>query len=197
MLDSIKTELDSNEFLLADFLEVCFPIQALDGISNRANDQHYKGKRTQIGWSAKEVVPPTVDGSSASGANIKVAGLTGCIRGMKFKRPVGRTVRLSLIVLDDPKRTRALDRCRNARIASAVLGLAGPGRKISSIMPCTVIRPSDIAENIKNPVKNAWMRNDLTSELCRFQTSDARPYCCIRCNGLKPFIAKFCGNHTE
>ncbi len=31
MLDSIKTELDSNELLLADFPEVCFPIQALDG----------------------------------------------------------------------------------------------------------------------------------------------------------------------
>ncbi len=39
MLDSIKTELDSNEMLLADFPEVCFPIQALDGISNRANGQ--------------------------------------------------------------------------------------------------------------------------------------------------------------
>ncbi len=36
MLDSIKTELDSNELLLADFPEVCFPIHALDGISNRA-----------------------------------------------------------------------------------------------------------------------------------------------------------------
>jgi len=36
MLDSIKTELDSNEMLLTDFPEVCFPIQALDGISNRA-----------------------------------------------------------------------------------------------------------------------------------------------------------------
>jgi len=34
MLDSIKTELDSNDQLLADFPEVCFPIQALDGISN-------------------------------------------------------------------------------------------------------------------------------------------------------------------
>ncbi len=54
MLDSIKTELDSNELLLADFPEVCFPIQALDGISNRANGQLYKGKRTQIGWTQKK-----------------------------------------------------------------------------------------------------------------------------------------------
>ena len=56
MLDSIKTELDGNDLLLADYPEVCFPIQALDGISNRANGQLYQGKRTQIGWTAKEIV---------------------------------------------------------------------------------------------------------------------------------------------
>ena len=100
MLDSIKTELDSNDLLLADFPEVCFPIHALDGISNRANGQLYQGKRTQIGWTAKEIVLPTIAGSRASGAIIKVAGLTGRIRGMKFKRSDGRTVRPSLVVLD-------------------------------------------------------------------------------------------------
>jgi len=146
MLDSIKTELDSNELLLADFPEVCFPIQALDGISNRANGQLYKGKRTQIGWTAKEVVLPTVEGSSASGAIIKVAGLTGRIRGMKFKRPDGRTVRPSLVVLDDPQTdesARSLSQCANREsiLAGAVLGLAGPGKKISGIMPCTVTAP--------------------------------------------------------
>ena len=103
MLDSIKTELDANELLLADYPEVCFPIQSLDGISNRANGQLYKGKRTQIGWTAKEIVFPTIAGSHASGAIIKVAGLTGRIRGMKFKRPDGKTVRPSLVVLDDPQ----------------------------------------------------------------------------------------------
>ena len=56
MLDSIKTELDGNDLLLADYPEVCFPIQALDGIANRANGQLYQGKRTQIGWTAKEIV---------------------------------------------------------------------------------------------------------------------------------------------
>ena len=96
MLDSIKTELDSNDLLAADYPEVCFPIQALDGISNRANGQLFQGKRTQIGWTAKEIVLPTIAGSKASGAIIKVAGLTGRIRGMKFKRPDGKTVRPSL-----------------------------------------------------------------------------------------------------
>jgi len=154
MLDSIKTELDANELLLADYPEVCFPIQALDGISNRANGQLYQGKRTQIGWTAKEIVLPTIAGSKASGAIIKVAGLTGRIRGMKFKRPDGKTVRPSLVVLDDPQTdesARSLSQCANreAILAGAVLGLAGPGKKISGIMPCTVIRPGDSDDEVR------------------------------------------------
>jgi len=38
--------------------------------------------------------------SKASGAIIKVAGITGRIRGMKYKRADSRTVRPTLVVLD-------------------------------------------------------------------------------------------------
>ena len=38
MLDSIKTELDGNELLLADYPEVVFPIVALDGIAIRCQE---------------------------------------------------------------------------------------------------------------------------------------------------------------
>jgi hypothetical protein len=118
MLDAIKMELDGNDLLLADFPEAVYPIQALDGIANRCNGQLYKGERTHIGWTAREVVLPTLkpdgwlqredlrpfvrdDGTSkASGAIIKVAGITGRIRGMKYKRADGRTVRPTLVVLD-------------------------------------------------------------------------------------------------
>ena len=89
---------------------------------------------------------PTMPGSVASGAIIKVAGITGRIRGMKYKRADGQTVRPSLVVLDDPQTdesARSLSQCatRESILAGAVLGLAGPGKKISGIMPCTVIRP--------------------------------------------------------
>ena len=153
MLESIKTELDSNDLLLEDFPEAVFPIRALDGISNRCSGQLYKGERTVIGWTANEVVLPTIAGSPASGAVIRVAGITGGIRGMKFKRSDGQTVRPSLVILDDPQTdesARSLSQCatRERILAGAVLGLAGPGKKISGIMPCTVIRPGDIADHI-------------------------------------------------
>ncbi|MCC7424459.1 MAG: phage terminase large subunit family protein [Planctomycetaceae bacterium] len=155
MLDSIKMELDGNDLLLADFPEVVYPIQSLEGIANRCAGQLYQGERTHISWTAKEIVLPTVAGSKASGAIIKVAGITGRIRGMKYKRPDGRTVRPSLVVLDDPQSdesARSHSQCvhREALLAGAVLGLAGPGKKISGIMPCTVIRPDDMADRLLN-----------------------------------------------
>ncbi len=192
MLESIKTELDGNEQLLADFPEVCFPIQALDGISNRANGQLYQGKRTQIGWTAKEIVLPTIAGSSASGAIIKVAGITGRIRGMKFKRPDGRTVRPSLVVLDDPQTdesARSLSQCANREsiLAGAVLGLAGPGKKISGIMPCTVIRPSDMADSILDRDKHPEWNGERTKMVYAFPTNERlwQQYAVLRAEGFR------------
>ena len=60
MLESIKTELDANDLLLADYPEICHPIQSLDGIANRCNGQLYQGERTHISWTAKQIVLPTI-----------------------------------------------------------------------------------------------------------------------------------------
>ncbi|HEX4131667.1 MAG TPA: hypothetical protein VHZ24_16640, partial [Pirellulales bacterium] len=177
MLESIKMEFDGNELLLEDFPEVVFPIQALDGIANRCNGQLYKGERTHIGWTAKEIVLPTIHGSRASGAIIKVAGITGGIRGMKYKRADGRTVRPSLVVLDDPQTdesARSLSQCatRERILAGAVLGLAGPAKKISGIMPCTVIRPSDMADNILSRDKHPEWNGERTKMVYSFPADE-------------------------
>ena len=169
MLESIKTELDGNDLLLADFPEVVFP----DPVPRR-HRQPLQRPTLQSGThphrldGEESCCPPCpvmgeamgrilrVDSSSASGAIIKVAGITGRIRGMKYKRADGQTVRPSLVVLDDPQTdesARSLSQCatREGILAGAVLGLAGPGKKISGIMPCTVIRPGDMADNILEP----------------------------------------------
>ena len=191
-LDSIKMEFDGNERLLADFPEVVYPIQSLDGIANRCNGQLYQGERTHIGWTAKEVVLPTIAESTASGAIIKVGGITGRIRGMKYKRADGKTVRPSLVVLDDPQTdesARSLSQCANreAILAGAVLGLAGPGKKISGIMPCTVIRPGDMADNILDRDKHPEWNGERTRMVYAFPTDEklwAR-YAEIRAAGLR------------
>jgi len=177
MLESIKMELDGNDLLASDFPEVSHPIRCLDGIANRCSGQLYKGERTHIGWTANEVVLPTIPDSLASGAIIKVAGITGRIRGMKYKRADGKTVRPSLVVLDDPQTdesARSLSQCatRERILAGAVLGMAGPGKKISGIMPCTVIRPGDMADNILDREKHPEWNGERTRMVYGFPTNE-------------------------
>ena len=177
MLDSIKAELESNERLLADFPAVCYPIHCLEGIANRCSGQLYKGERTQISWTASEVVLPTIEGSPASGAIIRVAGITGRIRGMKFKKPDGQSIRPSLVILDDPQTdesARSLSQCANREriLAGAVLGLAGPGKKISGIMPCTVIRPGDMADRILDIEKHPEWQGERTKMVYKFPSNE-------------------------
>jgi hypothetical protein len=192
MLDSIKTELDGNEALLEDFPEAVYPIAKLEGISNRCNGQTFKGERTHIGWSAKEVVLPTIPDSLASGAIIKVCGITGGLRGMKFKRPDGRTARPSLVILDDPQTdesARSPSQCatRERILAGAVLGLAGPGKKIAGIMPCTVISPGDMADAILDRDKHPDWNGTRTRMVYSFPSNEKlwEEYGRIRADGLR------------
>jgi len=159
ILGSIKTEIETNELLLADFPEACFPIAALEGISNRCAGQTYHGVRTRITWSSNELVMPTIDGSPASGAVVRVAGITGRIRGMKYKRPDGRTVRPQLVIVDDPQtresaRSLEQNKLRLKILSGDILGLAGPAQKISGVMPCTIIEPGDMADTILDREKH-------------------------------------------
>lgn len=155
MLDSIKTELEVNENLAADFPEVCYPIEQLEGIANRCAGQLYHGERTRITWTSNEIVLPTIKDSKASGIIVRVAGITGRVRGMKYKRADGRSVRPSLVIIDDPQTSESAGSLEQTRkrvrvLAGDILGLAGPGQKISGIMPCTIIRPGDMADIILN-----------------------------------------------
>jgi hypothetical protein len=134
MLESIKSELENNALIEEDFSEVAGPIRALEGIHQRAAGQLYQTHRTHIEWTSKEIVLPTIPNSRASAGIIKVTGITGRIRGMKYKRPDGRSVRPSLVLLDDPQtdesaRSPAQCAAREQILAGAILGLAGPGKE--------------------------------------------------------------------
>ncbi len=167
---------------------------SLEGIANRCAGQLYQGKRTQISWTANEIILPTIDGAPSSAAIIKVAGITGRIRGMKFKRPDGQTVRPSLVILDDPQTdesARSLSQCANREriLAGAVLGLAGPGEKISGIMPCTVIRPGDMADRILDREKHPEWNGERTKMIYSFPSNTKLwdKYEQIRADSLRAF----------
>lgn len=176
LLDSLKTELEVNKRLAEDFPEVCYPVAQLEGIANRCAGQLYKGERTRITWTSNEIVLPTVEGSRASGIIVRVAGITGRIRGMKFKRSDGRSVRPSLVIIDDPQTSESAGSLEQTRkrvrvLAGDILGLAGPGQKISGIMPCTIIRPGDMADIILNRNTHPDWNGEKTRMVYRFPTN--------------------------
>ncbi len=192
MLDSIKAELENNELLLADFPEVLFPIHCLEGIHQRSSGQLHEGRQTHIGWTAKEIVLPTMPKSKASGAIIRVAGITGRIRGMKHKRPDGQSVRPSLVLIDDPQTdesARSPSQCntRERILAGAILGLAGPGKKIAGLMTITVVRPDDMADRLLDREKHPQWQGERTRMVYQFPTREAlwAKYAEIRADGLR------------
>lgn len=192
MMDSIKTELETNEYLFADFPEVCYPIRQLDGIANRCAGQLYHGERTRITWTSNEIVLPTIAGSASSGMIIRVAGITGRVRGMKYKRADGESVRPSLVIVDDPQTTESAGSVEQTRkrvriLVSDVLGLAGPGKKIAGLMPCTIIHVGDMADQILDRSKHPEWSGEKTKMVYAFPTNMSlwEKYAEIRAESLR------------
>ncbi len=152
MLESIKAEIEQNRLLQDDFPEACYPIAALEGILNRCPSQIHQGKRTQITWTSKEVVFPTIARARSSQAIIRTRGITGRIRGMQGQI-AGRPARPDLVVVDDPQTDESAKSAEQSNdrvemLMGTVLGLAGPKKKIAAFVPCTVIEPGDMAEQV-------------------------------------------------
>lgn len=158
-LDEIKLEIECNELLMQDFPEICYPIRKLEGIANRCNGQTCMGVRTRITWTDGEIVLPTITGAISSGTVIQGRGITGRLRGIKAAVATGESRRPDLVLIDDPQTDESAaspeqNRKRLRILSGAILGLAGPGVKISGVMPCTVIRPGDMADEILNKEKH-------------------------------------------
>lgn len=152
IMNELKEELETNDLLDADFNEVTRYVRALEGIGQRANGQTCNGERTRIEWTDKLARFPTTPARPRP-SFIKVAGITGRIRGMKI-----RGHRPDLVIIDDPQTDESAgslsqNRARLRVVAKAVLGLAGPKTQIAALMPCTVIMPGDMADQILDPVK--------------------------------------------
>lgn len=162
MLANIKAEFTNNALLLEDWPEICFPLRSLEGQSRRCVGQLCCGAPTLSKWDDDRIVLPNIAGSRGASAMIRVAGLTGNLRGMSFTRPDGRKVRPSLVVADDPQTdasARSPSQCaqRERIILGAVLGLAGPGRRVSCLMPTTVIRKGDMSDRfLDREIHPSW-----------------------------------------
>ncbi len=193
LLENIKVWLETNPLLAEDFPEVCFPIKALERITNRQKGQKYQGEPTRIEWAADKVVLPTIPDSKASGVVISCSGMKGSdIRGQNHARADGQVVRPALVMVDDPQTTESAwspsqSQRREAILAGDVLGMAGPGKKIAGLMACTVIRPADMADNILDRDKHPEWQGERTKMIYSFPTNEKlwAKYAEVRADSLR------------
>lgn len=194
MLTTIRTDLETNDMLVADFPDVCQPIAALEGINQRAAGQLIDGERTYIAWTGKMLRLPMVKvagwakrkplkgfvgkggWSLAAGGIVKVAGILGRIRGTKAARADGTNVRPDLALIDDPQTDESAgspDQCdkRERTMTGAVLGLAGPGKSIAALSTVTVIRKDDMADRLLDRAKHPEWHGEKSRMVLSFPTN--------------------------
>jgi hypothetical protein len=178
ILKSLQRELEREGPFADDFPEICFPMMALEGAPQRAGGQTVDGERTRPEFSREGIRLATVRRKDdtlyeSSGAVIECVGMSAAIRGRKSQDPDGRPIRPDLILLDDPQ-TRESARSptqiaeRLSIIRGDVLGLAGPDVKIAVVMPCTVIYPGDLADQLLDRQKNPQWQGRRTKRLISF-----------------------------
>ncbi len=176
---------------------MCYPIRCLENNARRCVGQLFKGEQTRIEWGAKRVALPTMpdedcDGVNVSGSMVSVAGLTGAIRGQSHVLADGEIIRPDLALLDDVQtRESASSPTQSAEreqiVRGDVLGMAGPGRKIAAVMPCTVIREGDLADRLLNRELNPQWQGERTQAVYAWPTADElwERYLRIRAEGLR------------
>lgn len=177
MLDSIKSHLEINDLLAEDFPGACHPIRAMEGITRRAQGQTCEGEPTHIEWTADQITLPWIPGAPSAGAAVRVAGITGRIRGLKHTRPDGKTIRPQLVLIDDPQTDEAASSpsqvaTRERILSGAILGLGGPGVKMSGLCTITVIRPDDLADRLLDRNKHPEWQGERTQLVYEWPPAD-------------------------
>jgi len=174
-LKKVQKELETNDLLLEDFPEVCYPIRKLERINHRAKGQTSQGEPTRIEWTNDGIILPMIKGSKASGAVIRVAGIEGAIRGLSVVGPLGEILRPDLVLIDDAQ-TRASAKSptqttdREAVIGDDIIGLAGPEVSIAAVQLCTVIYPGDLSDRFLSHEKHPDWQGLRTKMLESFPT---------------------------
>ncbi len=98
LYDDFKRKLATNDLLLEDFPEVCYPIRALEGAPQRASRQHIDGQLTNIVWTGDYIRLPDVPGSPYGGVKMTYYGLDAAFRGANIDGD-----RPDFIGIDDPE----------------------------------------------------------------------------------------------
>ena len=192
LLTPVRKAILENPLLLADFPKAVHPLRRLQNNARRQIGQHIDGKATYCTWATDKLVFPTVEGSESSGAIIAVTSLDANMRGQQHTTMDGRTLRPSLVLLDDPQtrqsaRSPSQTRYRLQLLTGDVLGMAGPGESIAAVLTCTKIYAGDLADQILDRQKTPEWQGECTKLVYAFPTAEKLwdEYARIRAEGLR------------
>jgi hypothetical protein len=102
--------------------------------------------------------------------------MTGRIRGIKAATPDGKTMRPDFAIADDPQTDDSavslttVDKYER-RLKGAIKGLAGPGKTIAIVVPCTVIAPRDLSDRILDRDRNPQFQGERMKAVYSFPTA--------------------------
>ena len=155
MVDFVREQLMRSPSLHEHYPHVTTYLRATEGKAIKSRFQLRSDlKPSGIFWSRDTLVLPDALGPAApypsAGGMLEGHGLTGAIRGKWRDVGGGKVIRPDFVLLDDPQTresAESMSQCdtRERIITGDVLGLAGPRRMMSAVMPCTVIRRGDLA----------------------------------------------------
>ena len=194
LLTPIRKACLENDLLLADFPKAIYPLHRLQNNARKQIGQHIDGRPTYCTWAADKLIFPTIEGpdNEASGAIITVTSLDANMRGQQHTTMDGRTLRPSLVLLDDPQtrqsaRSPSQTRYRLQLLTGDVLCMAGPGESIAAVLTCTKIYAGDLADKILDTTKNPEWQGECTKLVYSFPKDDKlwAEYARLRAEGLR------------
>jgi hypothetical protein len=163
-IESIKTELMTNDLLEEDFPEIVLPVKHLENKAQRCRSQTILGELSHMQWGQDTVVFPSSKDKSGkwydnAGAIITARGLTGRIRGMAHKRPDGTKQRPDFVIIDDPQTdVSAMSPAQVVKrlnlIRKGALRLGGHTTQIAAVMNATCIIDDDVADQLADHKKH-------------------------------------------
>lgn len=146
-----KKKLATNNLLLEDFPEICYPIRALEGAPQRATRQHIDGQLTNIVWTGDYVSLPHVPGSPYGGVKMTYYGLDAAFRGANIDGD-----RPDLIIIDDPETRESAKSLpqiedREAIIDQDISGLASQEENLAIVVLTTVQNRFSLSYRLTDP----------------------------------------------
>jgi hypothetical protein len=174
---NLKREIEGNPTLRRLYGRELHTIYALEGETLRCRGQRYEGSLTGVNWGSDQIVFGYIPGVETSGNALSACGLTGGnLRGQQIVSLDGEVLRPTLFLVDDPQTkesagSKTQSQSRYETIMGDILGMAGPGQKVTAFATITVIYRNDLADRILDRIQSPQWRGEKCKLVYRWPTN--------------------------